>query len=207
MPLIIKPSARRLHCKDPRLIANYVRIYKDFISKNRLLSKVRKLKDKSAYPLSSCDQHTYEELDSLKCKGVALAKKKCRKLRMGQVAYSPQFHQASCQINAWILLRNKVKGMKISSRLLNRVLKKASLKSETRALSLKEIDTNLKLAYQNYYRVKGSDDELRATAMEQLAEALAEAGNTKKETMIKVLRQQEKQRKMAKKIKYLRKKK
>ncbi len=93
--------------------------------------------------------------------------------------------------------------MKISSRLLNRVFKKASLKSETRALSLKEIDTNLKLAYQNYYKVKGSDDELRATAMEQLAEALAEAGNKKKETMIKVLRQQEKQCKTAKKNKIL----
>ena len=204
MPSIIKPSAQRLHCKDPRLVANYVRLYKDFITKNRLSRRVKKLREGISYPLSSSDKLTYEDIDLTRCKGVAYAEKKCHKLWMGQVAYSPQVRQASRLINAWILLEKKVKGLRTSSRLLSRALKKASLTSEVRALSLQDIKDNLKLAYQDYYKLKGSDKELGATAMDNLAEALAEAGDTKKETMIKVLRHREKQRFTARKIKFLR---
>lgn len=38
MPSVFKPSVRRLHCKDPRPIVNYVCTYRDFIAKHRLSS-------------------------------------------------------------------------------------------------------------------------------------------------------------------------
>ncbi len=52
--------------------------------------------------------------------------------------------------------------------------------------------------------VKGNDKAIRATAQENLAEALAEEGNTTKEKMLKVIRHREKQRTTARKIKFLR---
>lgn len=110
MPAIVRPAARRLHCKDPRLVANYVRAYKNFIKKHRLSAKVKKLKEEASYPLDELGKFTLEEIDSLRCKGVAMAEKKCHKLRMGQEAFSPQLQQASRAIKAWSLLEKKERG-------------------------------------------------------------------------------------------------
>jgi hypothetical protein len=37
----------------------------------------------------------YEDLDESRCKGIRFAERKCRKLRKGQVAYSPQLDVVS----------------------------------------------------------------------------------------------------------------
>jgi hypothetical protein len=42
----------------------------------------------------------YNWLDNLQCKGVTLAEKKCRKLRTGQVAFSPTLQLARVSIHA-----------------------------------------------------------------------------------------------------------
>ncbi len=102
----------------------------------------------------------YEQIDLDRCNGVMIAEKKCRKLRMGQVAFSPQLQQASRTINAWMLLEKKAKGMRTSSRLLRRALIKANLPPSSRGLSLHNIQQNLQTAFIAYYKVKGSDKEL-----------------------------------------------
>ncbi len=204
MPAIIKPSARRLHCRDPRLVDNYVRIFKKIIVQHNLLSKVRKLKELSAHPLCLEGKQLYEEIDELRCKGVQLAERKCRKLRMGQVAYSPQLRLASRTIKAWSLIEKKAKGMKVSSRLLNRTLKKSGLPTSTRSLKKEVISQRLKEAYQDYYKIKGSSKELRASATDELVEALALSGNSTKEKIVKTIKHREKQKASARKIKFLR---
>lgn len=98
----------------------------------------------------------------------------------------------------------KAKGLKASLRLIRRSLRKASIPRGARALSQATIKAELKVAFQDYYQIKGSDRELRDSAQERLAEAMAEAGNTKKEFMIRVIRHREKQRATARKIRFLR---
>jgi len=107
MPTIIKPKARRLHCRDPRLIDNYLRRYKKFLIKNNIPRKLKRLKEKASYPLSFDDRLMYEEIDAERCMGVELAEKKCRKLRMGNVSFSPEIQQASRTIRAWDLLEKR----------------------------------------------------------------------------------------------------
>jgi hypothetical protein len=63
MPAIIKPKAHRLHCKDPRLLANFTQTYKKFILKNKLLSKVAMLKKHVSYSLLSEGRRIVEEID------------------------------------------------------------------------------------------------------------------------------------------------
>lgn len=108
----------------------------------------------------------YENMDSLRCTGVAFAERKCRKLRKGHVAYSPQLNKISKQINTWTLLEKKKKRMKISSRLLRHSLNKASIPIDVRAWSLEEISTKLKTKFQEYYKIKGCAKDIRNTAME-----------------------------------------
>ncbi len=204
MPAIIRPQARRLHCKDPRLVANYVKTYRSFLVKKHIPKKLRRLKERVSHPMTAEDKSWYEEIDLERCKGVMLAEKKCRKLRMGQVSFSPVIQQASRTIRAWDLLEKKAKGIRTSSRLLSRSLNKAKLPPESRGLPLEKIRKNSQEAYKAYYVTKGSHKELRDSHTEQLVEAIAEAGNTTKEKVIKVIRHREKQQFTARKIKFLR---
>lgn len=192
MPVIIKPATHRLHCKDPRLVTNYVRKYKDFIEKHRLTAKVRKLKEEASYPLDELGKYNFEEIDVLRCKGMAIAERKCRKLRMGQVAFPPQLKQASRTIKAWHLLEKKRKGMRESSRYLRRTLCKSSIPIDARGTSLDTISHKLKLAYTEYYKIKVSDKTLRSTSQEKLAEAIAQEGNQPKEKDFKGYKTQRK---------------
>jgi hypothetical protein len=43
----------------------------------------------------------YEDLDLSRCEGFRFAERKCRKLRKGQVTYSPQFDVVRKKIHAW----------------------------------------------------------------------------------------------------------
>jgi hypothetical protein len=63
-------------------------------------------------------QAEYEVLDKIRCQAAEFAQSKCRKLRMGQVAFSPELNQCRHIIHAWSLLLQKAKGGKVSSRLL-----------------------------------------------------------------------------------------
>jgi hypothetical protein len=98
---------------------------------------------------------------------------------------------------------SKTKKQKVSSRLLSRTLKKAQITPTARSLALVEMQNQLKDEYKAYCKIKGEAKELQATALDNLADALAKNGDTTKEKMIKALRQREAQRVSARKIRYL----
>jgi hypothetical protein len=107
------------------------------------------------------------------------------------------------QIKAFHLLIKKRKGQKTSSRLIQRCLRKAGLTSSLHALSLEDLEESRKQAYQDYYKIKAHHVELRKTYLEELAEAMAEQ-HSQKEKIIRQLLHREEQRKVARKIRFLR---
>jgi CRISPR/Cas system-associated endonuclease Cas1 len=72
---------------------------------------------------------------------------------------------------------------KVSSRLIKRSLKKANISNETRGLQLEELQEELKEEYKRYYQSKSEASQLRLTALESLAEALAEEGKVDRENI------------------------
>jgi hypothetical protein len=102
------------------------------------------------------------------------------------------------------LQKKRKKGLKISSRLWRRSLKKVSLSPTILQLPIEENSCNLQAAYRDYYEKKGNSKELRASALDSLAEALALEGNSTKEKIIKGIKHREKQCATARKIKFLR---
>jgi hypothetical protein len=102
------------------------------------------------------------------------------------------------------LLVSKGKGRKVSSHLISCSLKKANIPSEAKLLSEDALQEQLKLAYKDYYKVKGSANELRHTALENLAKAIAATGNSTQENTLKALRERESQHRTARKLRYLR---
>ena len=89
------------------------------------------------------------------------------------------------------MLLTKVKKRKVSSRLIKHTLKKANIPSEARGLPEEELQECRKVEYKLYYQLKGDATQLRMTALEQLATAIAEKGDTDKEKVIKALHERE----------------
>jgi hypothetical protein len=201
---IIKHQARRLQCKDPRSVANYNRRYEQYIKQHNLLQRARDLEANSTQPLSDEAIIEFEELDKIRCTAVKIAVRKCRKLRMGQVDFSPTIQLFMRKINAWQLLYKRAQGKKVSSRLLSRSIKKAKIDSSNRIMGKEYLQEQLHSAYKNYYQAKSNHGALRASAMHTRAEALAAENNTDKAKILQTLMHHETQRKTAKKIKYLR---
>jgi hypothetical protein len=130
-------------------------------------SRVRSLEGQLKYPLPSNLQKEYEAIDNFRMAAVTQAEHKCRKLRMGQVSFSPILATARLLIKIWSLLEKKAKGMKISLRLLKRSLHKTSIDASARSFSLCQIQEELKDAYTNYYNLKSHHVQLRQTALDE----------------------------------------
>jgi hypothetical protein len=118
MPAIIKPVARRLKCKDLRTVDNFIRHLTKFYCKHNILGRAQTLIEKTAYPSISPVREEYESIDDLRCTAGRIAERKCRKLRMGQVDFSPEIQKAKLVIYAWSLLYKRANGGKVSSRLI-----------------------------------------------------------------------------------------
>jgi hypothetical protein len=181
MPPLNKQTPKRLHCKDPRLVDNFVTLYHQFACPLQLFKQVQGLEQNSPF----------------------MSRYECRKLRTSQVAFSPELNASRRRIQARLLLLSRAQKKKVSSRLLDRSLKKANMPSDLNRLQETDFQQELKEEYQNYYSIKGNAKQLRATALENLAEALAQKGDSTKEKMLKALREREQQRQTARKIRYL----
>jgi len=120
------------------------------------------------------------------------------------VAFSPELNAVRLKIKVWLLLVSKAKGRKVSSWLISRSIRKANMNQEVKLFSEETLQEQLKLAYQAYYKVKGTANELRQTALENLAAAIALTGNSTQEKTLKQLRERESQRQTARRLRYLR---
>jgi len=203
MAPLCRRTPRRLHCKDPRLVQNYIKLYHQMAKPIDLFHRVQEFEKRAPYMSRFEVIQEYEALDSIRCKVTAAAERRCRKLRTGQVAFSPELNESRLKIRAWLLLISKKKQNKVSSRLIKRALKKANISNEMRGLQLEELQEELKEEYKRYYKIKSEASQLRLTALESLAEALAEEGKVDKEKTLKALREREQQRTTARKIRFL----
>jgi hypothetical protein len=77
-------------------------------------------------------------------------------LRKGNVPYSAVLREAHVKVEGWSLLLKKRKGLKVSSRKLQRTFKKGDIPNNARHQTLLEIQDELKAATVNYYKIKES---------------------------------------------------
>ena len=105
---IQRPIARRLQCDDPMSVQQYLKILMaelDKIDAHRAIP----LEAAANIPLSLLDAFIFEELDDEITRCTQTAEKKCRKLFMGGVPFSPELAMHLNQINLWRLLIRKKK--------------------------------------------------------------------------------------------------
>ena len=124
------------------------------------------------------------------------AEKKCRKLRMGAIPYTPTYSRIRTRIEIWSLVVKKLLGGKVGPVFLKWKAEKAGI-SKPWERTLIEAASNRAAAYREEKRVAKVALASRTTWLEGLCTAKAEAGNLSKEQELLNMRKREEQQRNA----------
>ena len=173
---IVKAKARRLKLDDPRVVNKYLKELHKLFTRKKVYSRLKALKIAVSLDptLTPPRRKLYEELDKLRYESMKEAEKKCRKLKMGGVPWSPQLQRARDSILFWTLIQRKQKRCHISTRRILRLKNKLKIEKEL-TLSPKEVAGKISAAYVKYKKLKLKASELRLTFQEALAQVKADS--------------------------------
>ena len=171
---ITKAKARRLKLDDPRVINKYLKDLHSIFVRKKVYSRLKTLKKECmGSKLSSSHQVCYEELDKIRYESMKEAERKCRKLKMGGIPWSPQLQTARDTILFWTLIKKKQKRCHVSTRRILRLKRKLKIQDEL-SCSQQEVVKKINAAYTSYKALKVTALELRLTFLEALAQVKAD---------------------------------
>ena len=197
-PLSVK--ARRLKTNDPRITKRYNKILKAYFRKYNLGSRVTLLQDKIKHPLEEEDANEFERLDNIRMQGMVYAERRCRKLKMGAIPWTPELSRIRNAIEVWQLVRKRMKGYQISARTIIRKKAKARMSEVETNVPLSFVNSQLRIHFKQYKEYLMNAAEKRQGFQDQLAQARAAEGNKSLANEIEKIKQVEAQRESAKRI-------
>ena len=192
-------KARKLKCHDPRIVTKYNDILEKYLRDHNFFNRVEKLFTECSEEMNSEQEEEYEKLDSIRERGMLVAENGCRRLKMGSKKWSPTLQRAIDRYRYMKLSISRIKGRKIGARTLIRLSKKCGFNSE--GMSVEELIIERDGAFKEYKSIKKKHIELRETFLEELAQAMEDAGNGKKASNIKNMIERERKIEAFKKIK------
>ena len=203
----LKPTfaARRLKTQDPRIVARYKKRLHEILQQHQVLQRSRALMN-SISPTGMTNEQIkeYEALDKCKTLAMKIAEKECRKLKMGEIPWSPKLQRMRRRIEYLTLSLRRKCGRKVHAITLIRTSKKAELHVEHN--TVKQIKDQLKDEYKVYRKLKDEGVEERTEYLSSLAEALEKAGKGKRANIVQRLKSEERKRSMFRKLAYINKK-
>jgi hypothetical protein len=122
----VRPS--RLSLQDPRIIKKYTDLVQAYLTEQDFAAKVSRLQDAMNCKCTDSEVAQYNELDAIRTEAILRANKRCRKLKMGNVPFSPRLVIHWKKILGWKLVLRKTRGSKIDSKYLLRTLRSANIK-------------------------------------------------------------------------------
>jgi hypothetical protein len=91
---IARPQAQRLVCTLPTVVSRYTKRLTSHLRRHKVLAKLHHLYSTRDGDFSDEQRHQLETLDTVRAEGMLYAEKRCRKLSMGFVDFSPQVDMA-----------------------------------------------------------------------------------------------------------------
>jgi hypothetical protein len=172
-----------------------------YLSNYDFVNKLACLQNKMSEKFEPDHVKLFDELDDIRTKAILHANQRCRKLKMGQVPFSPRLVIHWNKILAWKLVLRHRRGSRIDSKYLQRTLRKANI-TDTHLLSELDVIDNLKEARLAYKVIKREAAQHRSTWLEDVAMARSSEGRSSVAQEIKNLMVREQQRREARQIKY-----
>jgi exonuclease III/sulfur relay (sulfurtransferase) DsrC/TusE family protein len=203
----VPSHVRRLQCGDPRTVNRYIQsLWKEIQKHNIHEEYAQILEDSQLRPIKQ--QRKWEQLDKKLLKLRLKAEKKCRRLKMGKVSWSPELAQNKITLKYWCLAKRTMMGKSIDRKFFRRIANAANLPERVQEDS-EQIQAFINIYTNIIKQYKKSHVKKRETWLEGLASALAaeEASNStdmelKRLKHIKQLHQREQQRQSARTIRH-----
>jgi len=141
--------------QDPTVQHRYINEYKVQCYQHKIFTRAKALWEQitPGQPLTPQQQMEYEEIDTRKTQAMQQAERKCQKLKMGAVEWSPQLALSRALIAMWMAMVKARTGKHISSRLIRRLMDKAGYTATT-GITLIMAQNNLKAETKKYYQLK-----------------------------------------------------
>ena len=184
---IPRHKARRLKLEDPRVVQKYLRLLDSFFKTKGVYNKVTQLTAlcKSANTPLPRIQKEYNDIDKLREAGMHYAERRCRKLKMGGVPWSPEIKKARDRILFWSLVDKRRRGCHVGARRILRLKKRLKVTGET-TMTSQQLADELDKAYTSYKKLKKKAYDVRLNFQEALAHTKADQGNG---DAVKILRE------------------
>jgi len=159
---VCRPPARRLVCTLLATRDRYIALLTAFLEKHQFLSKLYKLYTSTdpRSPHLHSFSHTYEHLDHIRIEGMRYAEKRCRRLRMGLLAYSPTLMLLRHRQTLWSLVCKKKSGGSASVSRIQRLARRCDV-DRPLSVSLRAAQENFSAAQSEYFRLKPQSMALR----------------------------------------------
>lgn len=190
--------------KDPRVRKKFnKRVWKQYI-KHGVLDKARYMR--MAMNRGDSDEQILNQVEYLIKLTTSIrleAAKKLRKIKKGEISWSPAVQACKDLQRLWTLVIRRRQRKKVSRNFLARTMKKCNIKSIAN-ITLQQAQTNRAAAHENYLIEVRKAPVTRKKFQEQLAKAIAEENDTKPSTELKNLHQREKQRTQARRVRRIR---
>ena len=117
---VVRPAARRLSCNIPEAKTKYQKLLGKHFSQHNLLARLHDVYRSATGYLTPDQQAEMERLDKIRTEGMLYAEKRCRKLAMGHVDFSPEINDARKKRDFWRLVLRQRSGRRVCSRLIRR---------------------------------------------------------------------------------------
>ena len=178
------------------MVKRYLEAFKADILQFDMLELAKRLQESAkVIPLHHA-KNQYDVLDEMRRLAMMEAEKRCRKLKMGQKQWTPDFQKVREDLKLWNLVLRKKRGNKVSGRFLERQMRKCG-KPDVLSLSVEEILERRKQAYRAEKILAMQSEVNRISWLESLCQAKAEAGEGNKEAVYRNLIRIEDQRRNA----------
>ena len=171
--------ARRLKCEDPRVVRAYNRAFKRFLINKGLDFDAHKLADRIQRPLSSHNQVEYERIDGLRIQGIVYAEKKCRKLKMGGIPWTPELARLRSSIEVWQLVRRRIRHCKVGAKTILRKKRKAKMEGIDTNVDYDTATENMGKLFTQYKEYITDSTNHRQHFQRELAVSRAKEGNAR----------------------------
>ena len=188
---------------SPQVVDKYNQLLVEQLQNQHTFEQYERVQEQHANNEISNDEYSIKlnKLDRSITNSIRFAEKKCRKLRAGQVPYSPEIHEAGCIINVWNNIIRKKKGCNISTSYIRRISKKVNISINVNDISLEECENERKIAAKKYRKLKRNAAQNREQFLQKLAEDHAKKGNTTASSVISKMTRMEELRASYRRIK------
>ena len=200
LPPIQSARARKLKMKDPRIVKKYNKSLKHFFKRHKLDTRSAKLQQNATFPLTPQAAHEYEKLDKIRIEGMKYAEKRCRRLKMGGIPWTPELTDIRVGIEVWMLVLRRNRGCKVSAKTIVRKKSKAHMNDVNTNVPDEYAQLQIDKLFIQYKEYITDATGLRQSFQHELASAKALAGNTKAATELATQERVESQRLTARRI-------